>query len=91
MDKQMKEPYIEQQFQILSLILSEHHCQKFVRISKVKGISDGIIVLGKGTVKSATLNLLGIKSQKKEVINILLEKEMSKRHAGLFRQRAPAS
>ena len=56
MDKQMKEPYIEQQFQILSLILSEHHCQKFVRISKVKGISDGIIVLGKGTVKNATLN-----------------------------------
>ncbi|MFA5229514.1 MAG: P-II family nitrogen regulator [Candidatus Paceibacterota bacterium] len=78
MDKQMKEPYIEQQFQILSLILSEHHCQKFVRISKVKGISDGIIVLGKGTVKNATLNLLGIKSQKKEVINILLEKERAK-------------
>lgn len=67
MDKQMKKPDIEQQFQVLSLILSEHHCQKFVRISKVKGIRDGIIVLGKGAVKSATLNLLGIKSQKKKL------------------------
>lgn len=67
MDKQMKEPDIEQPFLILSLILSEHHCQKFVRISKEKGIRDGIIVLGKGTVKSATLNLLGIKSQKKKL------------------------
>ena len=78
MDKQMKELDIEQPFLILSLILSEHHCQKFVRIAKEKNIRDGIIVLGKGTVKSATLNLLGIKSQKKEVISILLEKEKAK-------------
>lgn len=78
MDKQMKKPDIERSFLILSLILSEHHCQKFARIAKEKNIRDGIIVLGKGTVKSATLNLLGIKSQKKEVISILLEKEKAK-------------
>jgi nitrogen regulatory protein PII len=75
MDKQMKELTIEHPFLIMTLILSEHQCQKFVRIAKEKDIRGGIVVLGKGTVKSATLNLLGIKSQKKEVLNILLEKE----------------
>lgn len=75
MDKQIKEQDMKQLYQIMSLILSEHQCQKFVRISKEKDILTGIIVIGKGTVKNITLNLLGIKSQKKEVINILLEKE----------------
>ncbi len=75
MDKQMKELTIEHPFLIMTLILSEHQCQKFVRIAREKDIRGGIVVLGKGTVKSATLNLLGIKSQKKEVVNILLEKE----------------
>ena len=78
MDKQMKELTIEEPFLIMTLILSEHQCQKFVRIAKEKDIRGGIIVFGKGTVKSATLNLLGVKSQKKEVVNILLEKEKAK-------------
>lgn len=84
MDKQMKELAIEQTFQIMTLILSEHQCQKFVRIVKDKDIHGGIIVLGKGTVKSATLSLLGIKSQKREVVNILLEKEKAKEVLDFF-------
>ena len=75
MDKQIKVLSIEQTFIIMTLILSENQCHKFVRIAKKKDIRNGIIVLGKGTVESATLNLLGIKNQKKEVVNILLEKE----------------
>ncbi|NLT13489.1 MAG: P-II family nitrogen regulator [Clostridiales bacterium] len=66
---------VEQPFVIMTLILGEHQCQKFARIKNEKAIRGGIIVLGKGTVKSATLNLLGIKSQKKEIVSILLEKE----------------
>ena len=74
MDKQIKVLSIEQTFIIMTLILSENQCHKFVRIAKKKDIRNGIIVLGKGTVESATLNLLGIKNQKKEVVNILQEK-----------------
>jgi nitrogen regulatory protein PII len=84
MDKKMKELVIEHPFLIMTLILSEHQCQKFVRIAKEKDIRSGIIVLGKGTVKSATLSLLGIKSQKKEVINILLEKGKAKEVLDFF-------
>ncbi len=78
MDKQIKDPNINQLFLIMTLILSEHQSQKFVRIAKEKGIRGGMILLGKGTVKNATLNLIGIKSQKKEVINFLLEKDKAK-------------
>ncbi len=75
MDNQTKAPSIEQQFLIMTLILNEHQCQKFVRIAKEKDIHDAMIILGRGTVKSAALNLLGIKSEKKTIVNILIEKE----------------
>ncbi len=84
MDKQMKEPATEHLFLMMTLILSEHQCQKFVRIAKEKDIRGGIIVLGKGTVKNTTLNLLGIKSQKKEVVSILLEKEKANEMLDFF-------
>jgi len=84
MDNQTREPAIEQQFLILTFILSEQQCQKFVRIGKEKNISGGIIVLGKGTVKNAALNLLGIKSQKKEIISVLMEKEKGKEALDFF-------
>lgn len=78
MDKRLKEPANEQPFVIMTLILSEHQCQKFARIAREKNLRDGIIILGKGTVKNAALHLLGIKSQKKEIVNILVEKERAK-------------
>lgn len=87
MDKQRKELTIEHPFLIMTLILSEHQCQKFVRIAKEKDIRGGIVLLGKGTVKSTILNLLGIKSQKKEVINILLEKEKAKEMLDFFTEK----
>lgn len=74
----MKDLAIEQMFLKMTLILSEHQCQKFVHIAKEKEIRGGIIVIGKGTVNKAILNLLGIKNQKKEVINILIKKEKAK-------------
>lgn len=66
---------IEYRYLIITLILSEHQCHKFGRIAKEKDIRGGVVVLGKGTVNSATLNLLGIKSQKKEIVSILVNKE----------------
>ena len=74
----MNEPAMEHLYQIMTLILSENQCHKFVRIAKDKGIRSGIIILGRGTVKNATLNLLGIKSEKKEIVSILLENEKAK-------------
>jgi nitrogen regulatory protein PII len=84
MDNQTNESVIGQPFLIMTLILSEHHCQKLAHIAKEKGIRGGIIVLGRGTVKSATLNLLGIKSQKKEIVSFLLEKEKANEMLDFF-------
>lgn len=84
MDKQMNDQTAHNAFLIMTLILSEQQCHKFVQIAKEKDIRGGIVVLGKGTVKNATLNLLGIKNQKKEIINILLEKEKGKEMLDYF-------
>lgn len=84
MDKQTKEQAALGSSLILTLILDEHQSQRFIRIAKDKGIRDGIIVLGRGTVASAVLNLLGIKSQKKEIISILLEREQSEEALDFF-------
>lgn len=84
MDKQTKELADERPFLIMTLILGDHQRQKFVRAAKEKDVRFVIILLGKGTVKSATLNLLGIKSQKKEIISILVEKERAKEVLDFF-------
>ncbi len=75
---------MDKQMEVLTLILSEHQCQKCVRIAKGKDIGDGIVTIGKGTVNSAVLNLLGIKSRKKEVVNFLIEKEKAKELLDFF-------
>lgn len=80
----MKETAVEYPFLMITLILDEHQCHKFVGIEKEKDICGGIIVPGKGTVKSPALHLLGIKSQKKEMISILLEKEKAKEILDVF-------
>ncbi|NLY18110.1 MAG: P-II family nitrogen regulator [Clostridiaceae bacterium] len=78
MSKQANELTIENQARILTLIFSEHQCHKCVRIAKERGIRGGIVTIGKGTVKSTILNLLGIKNQKKEIVSFLLNKAMAK-------------
>ncbi|NLH96825.1 MAG: P-II family nitrogen regulator [Clostridiaceae bacterium] len=77
MDNQESKP-IENQFQILTLILSEHQCQKCVHIARESGICRGILTIGRGTVHSGILNLLGIKSQKREIVSFLLKKDKAK-------------
>jgi len=84
MDKQISEPVIEHQFLKMTLILSENQCHRFAHIAKEKDIRSVIIILGKGTVKSTALNLLGIKSQRKEIVNIILEKEKAKEMLDYF-------
>ncbi len=84
MDKHMQPLPAQQQFQIMTLILNENQCHKFVHIAKELGLRGGIIMLGKGTVNSVTLNLLGIRSQKKQVINILIEKDKAEKALDYF-------
>ncbi len=78
MDKERKETTGGQQFVTMSLILDTKQRQRFSAIRKAKDLCGDITVLGKGTVKSTTLNLLGIRSQKREIVSILLEKEKAK-------------
>lgn len=64
--------------QMLTLILSENQSHKCVRLVKEKGIRGGIIIIGRGTVSSAALNLLGVKNQKREILKFLLKQEKAK-------------
>lgn len=84
MDKQITKPGNERQFLMVTLILGENQCQKCVRIAKELGILGAIVTPGRGTVKSAVLNLLGIKSQKKEVVNVLVEKSRAEEALDYF-------
>lgn len=60
---------------LMTLILSEDQSGKFADIAREKKIRGGIALRGKGTISSQILNMLGLKSQKKIIINIILEKE----------------
>ncbi|HOQ08059.1 MAG TPA: P-II family nitrogen regulator [Clostridiales bacterium] len=77
MDNQEAKP-IGHQFQILTLILSEHQCHKCIHIARENSICGGILTIGRGTVHSGILNLLGIKSQRRELVSFLLEKDKAK-------------
>jgi len=61
--------------QSLTLILSENQSHKCARLIKEKGIRDGMLIIGRGTVSSAVLNLLGIRNQRRDIISILLYNE----------------
>ncbi len=58
----------------MTLILNEYQCNEFNQIARKKNIRGGVILNGRGTVNNAILNLLGIKSQKRIVINVPIEK-----------------
>lgn len=62
-------------YRMMTLILSESQSNQFAQLAKEKHICDGIIIPGKGTIKSTVLNFLGLKSQKRIVIDVLLENE----------------
>jgi nitrogen regulatory protein PII len=78
MDNQNETKPIGHQFQILTLILSEHQCNKCVHLAREKGICGGLVTIGRGTVNSSVLNLLGIKSQKREIVSFLLEQDKAR-------------
>lgn len=78
MDNHINELSIVSPYLIMTLILSEHQCQKFVHKVRAKDICDVMILLGRGTVKNITLNLLGIKSQKREIVSVLVKKDEAK-------------
>lgn len=84
MDNQNETKPTGQRLQILTLILSEHQCHKCVHIARENGICGGILTIGRGTVNSGILNLLGIKSQKREIVSFLLEKEKAKESLDRF-------
>ncbi len=75
MNRQEGKIAINKPLVIMTLILDEHQCQKCAKIAKEVGIRGGITIIGKGTVSNTVLNLFGIKSQKKEIINFLISKD----------------
>jgi nitrogen regulatory protein PII len=64
--------------QVLTLILSENQSHRCVRLVEERGIRGGIVIMGKGTVSSAVLQLFGIKDQRKDIVQLLLKKEKAK-------------
>lgn len=70
--------------QMLTLILSEHQSHKCVRLIKEQELRGGMLMIGRGTVSSSVLNMLGIKSQRKDIIKLLLKKEKTERIMNYF-------
>lgn len=66
------------EFNVMTLIISEHQANHFIDIIKEKSLYDGIVFLAKGTVKNSFLNLIGLKNQKMRLIDVLIESENSK-------------
>lgn len=66
------------EFNVMTLIISEHQANLFIDIIKEKNLYDGIVFLAKGTVKNSFLNLIGLKNQKMRLIDVLIESEKSK-------------
>lgn len=65
-------------FNVMTLIISEHQANLFIDIIKEKSLYDGIVFLAKGTVKNSFLNLIGLKNQKMRLIDVLIERDKSK-------------
>jgi len=62
-------------FQLLTLILGENQSHKCNRLIREKGLCFGMILLGRGTVGNAVLNIFGIKSQRRDIFHFLLKSE----------------
>ncbi len=77
MDNHKVEPAGTRALLTMTFVLGEAQCQKFASIAKQRNLRGGTVVLGKGTVKSTTLNLLGIRSQRKEIVSILIAQEQA--------------
>jgi nitrogen regulatory protein PII len=75
MDKHMVTLNIKHSFQMLTLILSESQRHKCVNLIKEHGVRSGMVLIGRGTVNHTALNLLGIKSKKREILMTLLTNE----------------
>lgn len=72
--------------QLLTLILNENQINKCMHLIKEKHIRGGMTIIGRGTVSSSILNLLGIKSQKKEIVKLLVKTEEAKDIMNYFDQ-----
>ncbi len=75
MNTQINDPSYGQWNIIMTLIITEHQYHELAPIIRDKDLCGGIIVKGKGTVNNATLNLFGIKDQKRILVNIPHKKE----------------
>lgn len=58
---------------MVSFILSRPSAKKCLSLAKARGIQDVLVLRAKGTVSNRTLQFLGIKSQDKVLLNILLD------------------
>lgn len=56
----------------LTLILDEHQSKQCPQLARNLHLMHGVIMMGRGTMKASWLNLLGITSQAKEIIQFLV-------------------
>lgn len=84
MENKLTHKFKAGQFLLLTLILSENQCKKFTKTAKDNRIPGAIILHGKGTVDHHLLNFWGIKSQRKEVVSLVLESSKALEVLDLF-------
>ena len=78
MDNANGKTAMSRSFRLITLILSEQQCNRFSAFSKRNPFCHGIILIGKGTVSSHTLSILGITGQKRLMIKLLIPQDKVK-------------
>ncbi|MDO5718014.1 MAG: P-II family nitrogen regulator [Tissierellia bacterium] len=68
--------YKDGDYVLLSVIVDRHKASNILEYMKCCGVTGGTIVYGLGTVKSGILNFLELNEEKKEVLLMIINKEL---------------
>ena len=75
------------EYTLITIILDFGLASKAVKLAKKAGASGGTIVLGRGTIKSSLLSILGLNETRKEILFIGVEKEKEEQVHEQLRER----
>lgn len=77
----------ERNYELLFLIVKDAIGSELIKTAKKKGAAGGTVFYGYGTIRSGALKFLGLKDVRKEVVLIVVEKELASELVDLFTAR----
>ena len=66
-------------FSLICCVVSIGEASRVWHIAKENGVKGATISIGKGTVFSPLMNILGINEERKEIVNMIVENELSRK------------